>query len=173
MTRLGCTSALSNGNSYIDFHGAWGTVLILHVSWNTTLFLHSCFDSLIQNPSQELEEEPLQDITICVCNFTDAVRWWSLLQIKNLIPGSSSANKNKPRKQASDYILAWLSGNYSGLIYHPMSPFHCTYLACSSILPCIHASRVWLIFQLSGQAYSRNLCPQDPVSTVYYKLVTG
>ena len=136
-------------------------------------FLQSCFDSLIQSPGEELEEESLQDITICACNFIDAVRWWSHLQIKNLMPGSSSANVDEPRKQASDHILAWLSGNYSGLIYHPASPFLCTYLVCSSVLPCILASRVWLIFQLSGQAYSSNLWPQDPVSTTYYTLVTG
>lgn len=47
------------------------------------------------------------------------------------------------------------------------------YLVCSSALPCILASKVWLIFQLSGQAYSSNLWSQDPVSTTYYKLVTG
>lgn len=59
------------------------------------------------------------------CNSTDAVRCCSHLQIKNLMRGSSSANKDEPGKQASDHILAGLSGNYSGPIYHPKPPFPC------------------------------------------------
>lgn len=92
MVRLGCSSALSNGNRSNNFCSAWGTALALHtLSWSTALLSPQLLWLPDPSSGQAVGEEPLQDIAERVWSSTDLVRCFSHLQIKNLMPGTSSA----------------------------------------------------------------------------------